>query len=122
MENNKVKEYIYKLIPDFSIIDYAEYSFWSSHKEFEDVDGIWYKIFRTNNSKEITTDSFRALIVSDNELNFSNNGEDFICYELEKYNDRYVYVCFSSDQNPLPIKFNQNINTDFYNYIILIRF
>lgn len=123
MISNSEKTYLYKLIPDYSIIDYAEYKYWSAHSQYDDnTNGdVWYNIFKLNTSTFLDTNYYRMLVVSDNKIEFKNNNNQII-YELPKYQNRYVYVVFSDDENPKPISLKLNdINIISY-YATAIRF
>ena len=50
MISNSEKTYLYKLIPDYSVIDYAEYKYWSMHAQYDDNNNgdVWYNIFKLN--------------------------------------------------------------------------
>ena len=140
MKNNKEKEYLYKLIPNLSLFDYAEYLYWTNHSEYKAAEkgNEWYQIYKVSQIKEeivtnketfkseiISTDAYRMMFVSDCPLKFESTDSDFLWYQLENYENRYLYVAFSSDKSdtPDPIKFSvTNFGNDTYAYVTGIRF
>lgn len=133
MENNKEKEYLYKLIPNLSLFDYAEYLYWTNHSEYstDEKGNEWYQIYKVykvsqkEEEKIINTDAYRMMFVSDCPLQFENTESDFLWYQLENYENRYLYVAFSSDTSytPDPIKISvTNFGNDAYAYVTGIRF
>lgn len=120
-----LKTYLYKLLPDYSIIDYAEYLYWSSHQKYDinNNGNEWFNIFQLNKDSYYETDYYRMLVVSDNELDFENHPYQKV-YNLPNYQDRFVYVIFSDDEHPQPIKLkfsssDEELKSDF---VTTVRF
>ena len=131
MEKIDLERYIYKLIPDYAYIDYAEREFWLSHKtasdgkitlvtadEFVPAD-MWRKIIPLSDIQRSINGSLpttkikygRCLLISPVNLNFVEH-EDEIVVELKKYGSRHVYACFSSEDALLRQDFQAYIEMD----------
>ena len=117
--NNHIdlERYIYKLIPDYAYIDYAEKMYWMTHTEKDTYtasgeylykpDEPWYDLINLLYNVESTSYNFyrnigygRCLVVSPVHLEFEEHPDEIIC-QLKNYGDRYVYACFSSDDELL---------------------
>ena len=114
MEKIDLERYIYKLIPDYAYIDYAEKEYWTKHATnydygiysdnlYADSGSPWYNIHNIMYDTSATSNNVyksigygRCLLVSPVELEFISHPDEVIC-QLKKYGDRYVYACFSSD-------------------------
>lgn len=94
--NPNYYQYLMKLIPDYSYIDYAEKDYWQNVKSGEN---IWYFMtdahaLMANISFKIN--SYRCILVSPSELEF-NLQHDQLVFKLKDYSDRHVYVFFQTD-------------------------
>jgi len=114
MKQIDLDRYIYKLIPDYAYIDYAEGEYWRTHMTNPQVPvysdnlypasgSIWYNIINIMyDTSSLANNTYRSvsygrcLLISPVELEFESHTDEII-HQLKKYGDRYVYACFSSE-------------------------
>ncbi len=149
MDQIELERYIYKLIPDYAYIDYAENEYWTHHTspsdplaKYDNESNGWFEIVNilfnidasdnetnNNNNKFKDVSYGRCLMISPVELEFNNHVDEIIC-QLKKYGKRYVYACFSSDDEILKCDFevrgktNKVIEYAQYDnpYVFVLRF
>lgn len=113
--NLSLAQYAMKLLPDLSILNYAECDFMRNNCNKKSP---WYTFnklslnYDVNNTtiNKKTISSYRSLIFSPVELEFNNYDLNVISYlntplyevtNIGKYNGRYVYVAFCPDDASL---------------------
>lgn len=115
-------DYLFRLAPDFSLIDKAEKDFWTKNSTFNnDYDAHWYKIYQASNNKTITTDAYRGMFCSDSELAFSLDRKDglSVTYGIssveETYGGRHVYIVAvdESEKFHFPLKITTVGDSDY---------
>jgi hypothetical protein len=107
-----IRNYLYRLAPDFSIIDKAEKDYWTKNSGYVIEDNIWYNIYELSTEKgsEVATDAYRGMFCSDKTLDFEIDSDiGRTSYGITKidnlYGGRHVYiVCVDdSDKFHMPI-------------------